>query len=229
MADGTARLMPKPAPDKQPLKANVYDVSRALVSTLTPMFPYLDEGAIVPTVALFYGDPVGGYGYFQHVNTVDEIAIIFGAGGVTGRGKGGLVRLSTRDHGVGNLLTDPTSPQSYSLVTITQRQSTGVEQRESVSFDCEKCGTQLFKHEYASRAPRRGHQREDMGPIPALPTVIESANGAEAFNSDAANRTCKKCGHVNPEFPLDRWGWARYRNQTRAVRDAHDSLLGADG
>jgi hypothetical protein len=228
MATGAKREMPKPAADKQPLKANVYDVGRTLVSTLTPLFPYVDEGAIVPTIALFYGDRVGGYGYFQHINTVDEIAIIFGAGGTTGRGKGGLVRLSTRDHGVGNLLTDPTSPECYSLVTITQRQSTGADQRESVSFDCEKCGTQLFKYDYASRAPRRGHQREEMGPISVLPTVINSADAAEAFNADEAKRTCNKCGHVNPPFPLDRWGWARYRDQTRAVRDAHDSLLGVD-
>lgn len=229
MPKGPERAMPKPSADRQPLKANVYEVSRTLVSTLTPLFPYMDEGAIVPTVALFYGDAAGGYGYFQHVNTVDEIAIIFGAGGTTGRGKGGLVRLSTRDHGVGNLLTDPTSPACYSLVTITQRQSTGMEQKESVSFDCEKCGTQVFKFEYVSRPPRRGHQRDEMGSIPFLPTVIESANAAEAYNSDEANRTCKKCGHVNPRFPLDRWGWARYRDQTKAVRDAHDSLLGVDG
>lgn len=228
MPMGSQRTMPKPSPDKQPLKANVYDVGRTIVSTLTPLFPYLDEGAIVPTVALFYGDKVGGYGYFQHVNTVDEIAIIFGAGGVTGRGRGGLVRLSTRDHGVGNLLTDPTSSASYALVTVTQRQATGADQRESVSFDCEKCGTQLFAYEYASRAPRRGHQREEMGPIGMLPTVANSAAAAEAFNAEEANRTCKKCGHVNPSFPLDRWGWARYRDQTRAVRDAHDSLLGVD-
>ena len=133
MAQGKLREMPKPTDDKQPLKCNVYDFARNLTSTLTPLFPYVDEGAIVPTIALFYGGQKGDYGYFLHDNTVDEVAIIFGAGGTTGRGVTGLVRTSARSHGVGNLLSDPTSPDSFSLVTITQRQATGEVQRESIA------------------------------------------------------------------------------------------------
>ena len=86
--------MPPAAADKQPLKCNVYEYARTLVSTLTPMFPYVDEGAMVPTIALFYGQPGGDYGYFEHENTFDEVAIVFGSGATTGRGKAGLVRAS---------------------------------------------------------------------------------------------------------------------------------------
>ena len=227
MGEPTRRKGPEmrpPAPDKQPLRTNIYEFGRNLVSTLTPMFPYVDEGSIVPTCAFFYGGPEGDYGYFEHDNTVDEVAIIFGAGGTTGRGVGGLVRVSARSHGVGNLLTDPTSPESYSLVTVTQRQSTSGAQQESVAFTCAKCSNELFRLHYDATPPRRGRQREAMGAIGELGTIIGSAEAAERFNAEAANRSCAKCGHVNPPFPLHRWGWDRYAAQTRIAREASRNL-----
>lgn len=216
--------MPAPAPDKQPLKANVYDFARNLVSTLTPMFPYVDAGSVVPTCAFFCGGPEGDYGYFEHENTVDEVAIIFGAGGTTGRGVGGLVRVSGRSHGVGNLLNDPTSPESYSLVTVTQRQSTSGSQKESVAFTCEKCSNELFRLHYDATPPGRGHQREAMGAVGELATLMGSSEAAQQYNDDPRNRTCAKCGHVNPPFPLARWGWDRYAAQTRIAREAWHNL-----
>ena len=149
MANGNGAeklVMRSAAADKQPLKCNVYEFARNLVSTLTPMFPYVDEGAMVPTIAMFYGEPEGDYGYFEHVNTVDEVAIIFGAGETTGRGRAGLVRASARSHGVGNLLTDPDSPDSYSVVTVTQRQSTGggLEDRQTFLHSLDPKETKRF-------------------------------------------------------------------------------------
>ena len=216
--------MPAPPGDKQPLKANVYEFSRNLVSTLTPLFPYVDAGSMVPTCAFFCGGPEGDYGYFEHVNTVDEVAIIFGAGGTTGRGAGGLVRASARSHGVGNLLTEPDSPESYSLVTVTQRQSTTGAQSESVAFTCSECSNELFRFDYDATPPERGRQSETMGAVGELGTIMGSAEGAGAFNADAAKRTCAKCGHVNAPFPLRRWGWDRYAAQTRIAREAHRNL-----
>jgi hypothetical protein len=221
---GQQPVMPPAAADKQPLKCNVYEFARNLVSTLTPMFPYVDEGAMVPTIALFYGEPNGDYGYFEHVNTVDEVAIIFGAGETTGRGRAGLVRASARSHGVGNLLTDPDSPDSFSVVTVTQRQSTGGGQNEAVAFTCTECSTELFRQDYDATPPGRGRQRQELGPVGHLHTIVGSANAVDAFNGDAKNRTCPKCGHVNKPFPLHRWGWDRYRDQTRVVREAFESL-----
>ncbi len=223
--DQSASLsMPAPAADKQPLKCNVYDYARKLVSTLTPMFPYVDEGAMVPTVALFYGEPNGDYGYFEHVNTVDEVAIVFGSGATTGRGKAGLVRASARSHGVGNLLREPDSRESFSLVSVTQRQSTGVPQQEAVAFACSECSTEVYREEFDSTPPKRGAQRQEEGPVAHLHTIYGSAQAAMNYNSDERNRTCPKCGHVNARFPLGRWGWDRYQAMTDIVRKAHQSL-----
>lgn len=218
--------MPEPPADKEALKVNVYEFGRNLVSTLTPMFPYIDEGAMVPTCAFFYGAPNGDYGYFEHDNTVDEVAVIFGAGDTTGRGRGGLARVSARSHGVGNLLNDPDNPASFAFVTVTQRQSIGVKQHEAVSFACEKCATQVFRMEYDATPPKRGRQREEAGPVAHLHTLVGSAKAAETYNSDAKNRTCPKCGHVNKPFPLHRWGWDRYVAQTTVMNEAYKSLLG---
>lgn len=219
-----ARVMPKPPADKEPLKCNVYEFGRNLVSTLTPLFPYVDEGAIVPTIAMFYGGADGDYGFFLHDNTVDEVAIIFGAGGTTGRGATGLVRASARSHGVGNLLSDPASPESFSLVTITQRQSTGQRQNKSIAFVCEKCSTNVFRHNFNSTPPHRGRQAEEMGAIGHLDTIMSSAHAASTYNASEKLRTCPKCGHVNQPFPLQRWGWQRYAEQTQIVRKAHANL-----
>ena len=64
---------------KHPMKVNVYQFARSSVSALAPMFPYQDEGSIVPCVSSFRGGPGRSYGAFQHFNTVDEIMINFGA------------------------------------------------------------------------------------------------------------------------------------------------------
>ena len=221
--------MPDPPADKQPLKVNVYEFGRNLVSTLTPMFPYVDEGAMVPTCAIMYGEPDGDYGYFEHENTVDEVAVIFGSGETTGSGKGGLVRVSARSHGVGNLLTDPDSPDSFSFVTVTQRQSVGEPQHEAVAFSCEACSAEVFRAEYDATPPKRGKQRAELGPIGHLHTLYGSAQAAQTYNGDESNRTCPKCGHVNKPFPLHRWGWHRYVAQTRVAREAYQSLKDSVG
>lgn len=226
MSDTSERelSMPPAAADKQPLKCNVYEYARTLVSTLTPMFPYVDEGAMVPTIALFYGQPGGDYGYFEHENTVDEVAIVFGSGATTGRGKAGLVRASARSHGVGNLLSEPDSPESFSLVSVTQRQSTGVPQKEAVAFTCAACSTEVYREEFDSTPPRRGMQKDEVGPVGHLHTIYGSARTALNYNADEKNRTCPKCGNVNEPFPLGRWGWDRYRDMTDIIREAHQSL-----
>ena len=217
-------LIPPPAPDKQPLKCNVFEYARTLVSTLTPMFPYVDEGAMVPTIALFYGEENGDYGYFEHENTVDEVAIVFGSGATTGRGKAGLVRASARSHGVGNLLNEPDSPESFSLVSVTQRQSVGKPQTEAVAFSCAKCSAEVYREEFDSTPPKRSKQHAELGPIGHLHTIYGSAKTARNYNSSKSNRTCPKCGNVNEKFPLRRWGWDRYHDMTGIIREAHQSL-----
>jgi hypothetical protein len=220
----SAREIPPPRDDRPPLKANVFEAARGGNCTLAPMFPYLHAGAIVPTLALFWGRAAGDYGHFEHFNTIDEIVIVFGADGAAGRARTGLVRVNARTHMVGKFLPDPDNPETYSLISITQRQSEQEPQREGVWFKCEKCQTDMMRLDFDWEPVVTPAQERALGAVVPLETVIRSAEAAERYN---ANRTCPKCGHENKAFPLERWGWDRYAAQTAAVRRARTTLTAA--
>jgi len=226
MAGGTltATEIPPPREDRPPLKANVFEAARSATSTLAPMFPYLHAGAIVPTVALFWGQPGGDYGHFEHFNTIDEIVIVFGADGAVGRARTGLVRVNAKTHMVGKFLPDPNNRDQFSLITITQRQSEAEPQREAVWFKCEKCQADMMRLEFDWRPVTNRAQEDALGVFPPLETVMRSSEAAERYN---ANRTCPKCGHENSAFPLHRWGWDRYAAQSVAIRKAEAQLAAA--
>lgn len=216
-----------PDPNRPPLRTNIYEQARGLTSTLAPLFPYLHAGAIVPTVALFWGRDEGDYGYFEHYNTVDEVVIIFGADGAVGRARTGLVRLNANTHGVGKFLPEPDNPENFALISITQRQTETDRQEEAVWFKCESCQADLKRLDFAWDPVPAGEVTRRLGETPALETVVKSAEAAERYNASDEDRTCPNCGHVNPPFPLERWGWDRYAAQTEAVRKALASLAGA--
>jgi hypothetical protein len=216
-----------PDPNRPPLRANIYEAARGLTCTLAPLFPYIHAGAIVPTVALFWGRSQGDYGYFEHYNTVDEVVIIFGADGAVGRARTGLVRLNANTHGVGKFLPEPDNPENFALISITQRQAETERQEEAVWFKCESCQEDLKRLDFIWDPVPAGKQIETLGEAAALETVVKSAEAAQRFNASDADRTCPKCGHVNPPFPLERWGWDRYAAQTVAVQKAQASLTEA--
>lgn len=224
MADLT---IPPPASDAAPLKTNIYEFARSLNSTLAPMFPHIHAGAIVPTVALFWGREAGDYGYFEHFNTVDEVVIIFGADGAAGRARTGLVRVNARTHGVGNFLPDPDDPEVFSLICITQRQSEDAKQEEAVWFKCTGCQHDFGRLDFAWEPVAAGDVVPKHGNHAPLETVVMSARAAADYNADDASRTCPACGYVNAPFPLDRWGWDRYAAQTVAVQNAEAALNAA--
>ena len=56
-ADRDNLTLAPPAPDKEPLKVNVFEFMKGANSALIPLFPYLDEGAIVPCGTMFDGGP----------------------------------------------------------------------------------------------------------------------------------------------------------------------------
>jgi hypothetical protein len=109
-------------------------------------------------------------------------------------------------------------------VTITQRQATDTVQRESIAFACEKCSTDVYRHHFEAPPPKRGEQEREMGAVSHLETIFGSAHAASTYNASEAARTCPKCGHVNKPFPLDRWGWQQYVDQTQIVRKARAML-----
>lgn len=216
--------IPPPRDDRPPLKANVFEAARSVTCTLAPLFPYLHAGAIVPTIALFWGRPGGDYGHFEHFNTVDEIVIVFGADGAVGRARTGLVRVNANTHMVGKFLPDPDNAENYSLISITQRQSEAAVQSEGVWFKCEKCQADMQRLDFAWTPVTTPEQERALGAAAPLETVVRSAEASERYN---ANRVCPACGHENRPFPLERWGWDRYAAQTDAVRKAHATLTAA--
>lgn len=216
----TTRTIPTPDPDREPMKANVFAFAQSCPVTLAPMFPYLDEGAIVPCVATFRGAPGKSYGRFQHFNTVDEVAVVWGASGAQRRGVG-LIHVGPKLHMVQPMETAE-SPDDTGLIVITQRQAIGKEQREEVRFVCEKCDRRLFLYELDATPAKRG-TKQAAGTY-AFKTVLESCEAARRFNADEAARTCKHCGHVNAPFPIDAWAWEIYANQSAIARIGSQSL-----
>jgi hypothetical protein len=203
-----------PASDKEPLKVNIFEFMKGANSALIPLFPYLDEGAIVPCGTLFDGGPGTYYGSFEHYNDVDEVSITFAAEG--SRYRPGFVRVGPRQHFVGSPFGAEDDEKAYALIVITQRQLAGRPQKERVVFRCAKCKAELLSREFDATPAPRGRQREARGPHAPFTTIVESVATYRAYNEE--KRTCAKCGHVNPPFPLELWGVDRYASQSEKVR-----------
>jgi len=214
----TMRTIPKPDPEREPMKVNVFRYAQACPTTLAPLFPYLDEGAIVPCVSTFRGGR--RYGRFQHFNTVDEVAVMWGNSGA--RRAAGLVHVGPKLHLVAPMDSD--NPDDTGLIVITQRQSIGKEQREEVRFICEKCDRRLFIHALDATPPKRGTQAPGIAPFI---TLAGSYEAARLYNADEAGRLCKHCGHQNPPFPLENWAWDFHISQSQLADVGAKSLAAA--
>jgi len=219
----TQRSIPKPDPEREPMKANVYRLVQASPTALVPLFPYLDEGAIVPCAATFSGGPGKRYGRFQHFNTVDEVAVMFGASGQLSRGSG-LVRVGPKLHMVQAPMENSEDPANAGVTVITQRQAIGKEQREEYRFVCEKCDRRLFIHALDATPPKRGTQAPGIAPFI---TLAGSYEAARLYNADEAGRLCKHCGHQNPPFPLENWAWDFHISQSQLADVGAKSLAAA--
>lgn len=220
--DVTARMLiiPPPRADRQPLHANLFSVMQRSNTTLTPLFPYMHPGAIVPTASMFVGGPEQDYGQFFHHNSVDEIIIAFVTRNATLQT--GQLYNGGRVHGVNSFLKDQTKPGSFALFTVTQRQLEVGPQPESISLLCSACRAQLFIGHWDSTSPDDARELD----LP-LPGVTEPAKIMQRFNSEPELRTCKACGHQNAPFPLDRWGWAAYGSQSKIMAEAQQVLCEA--
>jgi hypothetical protein len=205
---------------KHPLKVNVFERLQHHVSQLAPLFPYLDDEAIVPAAALFIGRDGFRSGRFSHYNTVEEVALILAATG--GHVHGASLGVINRTHAVTTPLVDPTDPEAFIVSVITQRNNAEPSQPEAVMFMCPKCNKLLARYDYDAKLDKR-----DLGPVPEFSTVYHSFRAAEAFSSDLDARTCKHCGHVEPPFPLEEWGWGRYTRHTEIVNRARQQLESA--
>ncbi len=238
------RRIPPPSDERVPLKANVFEKLQASNTQLVPLFPYFGRGALVPAASLMRGGSGAGFadfgggrsdfGHFFHYNDADEVTVVWATDG-TPPGAG-LIRCLAHHHGVKPHLRDPRDPNSFALSVITQRQAEAGLQREAVQFRCAQCHETLLHHEYdATPLPPPAERPPDADLYPALPTIIGSAEAAEAYNASEAARTCRKCGTVNPPFPLEAWGWSTYVHNSRTVNaarrlfDAAARTVRADG
>jgi hypothetical protein len=216
--------IPRPRGDRLPLKANVFEAMQSANTQLLPLFPYLGEGAIVPCGATFSGGQ-HDFGHFFHSNPLDEIVVAFGADG--GNIQPGDVHVLAKTHGVRPYLKDPTSPDSFLVVCITQREAPEAPGygREAITFRCQQCSEELLRFEYAAAAlPPRDQRAADAEPYPAFTTLVGTLDASNTFNDDEAQRTCAKCGTVNPPFPIDLWGLRAYVQQSRTVNAARRAL-----
>jgi hypothetical protein len=220
--------IPPPPADKEPLKINVYRFIQTSVTALAPLFPYFDEGSIVPCSATFRGAPGRRFGRFQHFNTVDEVVIMFGGRG--GRAVPGLVFIGPKLHLVGGMLENPEDPNLLGIVVITQRQSIGAPQREEYRFICDQCNRRLYLRKVDATPPKRGGtQTDSQGSHPTFLTIIETYEAARQFNEDEQARKCVHCGHMNPRFPIESWGWGAYVNQAEIAKTGAKSIEQAQG
>jgi hypothetical protein len=227
--DETRRIAP-PSPDREPLKANVYERMAKAAAQLMPLFPYEDAGSIVPCGSILMGGPDQSYGHFFHWNTACEVVVVYGANNALLAS--GQIMANQNLHGVNSFLRDEKDPEAYALIVVTQHQSVDGDQREALIARCKNCKAELVRHDYnASPFGTPGYEADRYGlasdPIRQFITTLGSAEFAELRNTDQG-RTCAACGHVNDPFPERGWGWVRQVAQTRAVAASYHALKAAD-
>ncbi len=200
--------------------ANVFDTMRRGNTQLLPLFPYLHPGAMVPAGAIIQGGPAADYGHFFHHNTQDEVVVALAASGAMLNT--GQVFVGGRVHGVNSFLKNEKDPKSYAVMMIVQRQAEAGKQTEACSLRCEKCHEEIFMQEFDATPPPDATEAEH--PFVSVAVLPELFG---AFNADAAKRTCAKCGHVNPPFPVASWGWDRYAEQAETAANGRGALAAA--
>jgi hypothetical protein len=207
-----APAIPRRTPSKEPIQINAFEMARRGNTQLLPLFPYTGPGDIVPCCSAFQSDGSGvSIGYFVHTNDVDEVAICLGGGGAR---RTGDVHVGARSHGVGGGGTEA----FFGVMTVTQRQREEGDQSEAVAFQCESCSTELFKYAFGGAA----YEAERPG---LLPSVVGGFEAARDYN--AGDRKCPSCGHTNPPFPLQSWGWAQHVRATQITNLARQALAEA--
>ena len=211
-------VIPPPRQDRQPLRTNLLNAMQKGATALTPLFPYMHRGAIVPATSVMYGGAERSHGHFFHKNTVDEIIVAFVAEGATL--KTGQLYVGGRSHGVNSFLKDEKQEGSYAVFSVCQRQVEEGTQTEHITLHCSHCRALVFDHAFDAAPNDDGHELRH-----PFPSIRGSHDAIEAFNNDVEARTCDACGHVQDRFPIETWGFTRYVNQSELGVRAHRDLL----
>jgi hypothetical protein len=201
-------------PGKTPLKKNLFEEVIHATGTLelVPVFPYLDNGAIVPCLSVSLGKAGTQRFQFFHDNVVPEVLLCLAE--KQGALKAGQMMVLPNLHGVNNFLKDLQNGSAYFVVLITIRMNHQDEQREGFLIRCEQCNELLYqRYQNIKRGPERPY-------YPEFYALAFYADAVDEFN--ASDRICPKCGHVQPPFPVDQMGWRRYAMQVRVANQARE-------
>ena len=199
------RRIPPPDPDREPLKVNVYERMSKAAAQLTPLFPYDSAGAIIPAGAVLVGGPDMEYGHFFHWNTVNEVAVTYGAS--KAMLAAGQIFVTQQLHGVNSFLRDQKDPDAFAVMVITQHQSASGDQKEALIARCAKCKAELVRTEYDATphglpgydAKRYGTDEDPVRVGQAVPELVVLApqgdsDQAAAFAASAGARWAELAG-----------------------------------
>ena len=199
---------------KVPVKKNLFEEVIHATGTLelVPVFPYLDKGAIVPCLSVSLGKAGTQRFQFFHDNVVPEVLICLAE--KQGALKAGQMMVLPNLHGVNNFLKDVQDESAYLVVLITIRVNYQDEQREGFLIRCERCNELLYqRYQNIKDGPERPY-------YPEFYALVFYADAVDEFN--ASDRTCPKCGHIQPPFPAEQLGWRRYAMQVRVANQARE-------
>jgi hypothetical protein len=211
------------APGKAPRKVNVFESMTAHQGMLEqlPLFPYFGPGDIVPTAALSLSLPDMPRMHFYHYNDIPEVILTLGADGALFTP--GQLYLQQGTHGVTTFLRQGRAPeaQGYQISLIIIRMKKEGPQSEGFVLRCASCNEVVFRMDrdvWAGPAHRY---------YPELANIRFYADAADAFNAE--QRTCSKCGAVQPRFPIELTGWRRYAQYVDLANRARADLEAAAG
>ncbi len=211
-------------PGKRPVKKNLFEEVIHATGTLelVPVFPYLDDGAIVPCLSVSIGGAHAKKFQFFHENVVPEVLLCLA--GEDSALQAGQMMVLPNMHGVNNFLKDLANERAYMVVLITIRMNSHDNQNEGFVIRCEQCNEVVYQRETnIKRGPERPY-------YPEFHALGFYADTIDAFNASA--RACPKCGHVQAPFPAEQVGWRRYAQQVAVAnraRTASEQRVARDG
>lgn len=213
----TGHVPTAPAPNKHVLKVDLFEetIHRLGLLDLRPVFPYFDDGDLVPCLSVCIGDPNVKQFQFFHANTVSESLLCLAADDMM---KPGQLMTLAQTHGVNTFLKDAHDPNSFNIMVITIRMNKERIQDEGLLLRCSKCNAIVFeRHVDVKEGPVRAHYPEFHGQ--AKYTAI-----CEEFNSSEQNRTCPECGHLQDRFPIEQIGWGMYAKNVVAANEGRNVM-----
>ena len=192
------------APDKRPLKVNVFAhmMSHQGMLEQIPLFPYLGPGDIVPTAALSLSLPETPRVHFYHYNDLPEVILCMASdGGLIATGQ---LYLQQGTHGVTTFIRQPAGAEGkhYQISLIIIRMKSDAPQNEGFILRCPECNAIAFRVDRdVWQAPPHEH-------YPELANIRFYADAVDAYNAEP--RTCPSCQTPQPRFPSELMGWRRY-------------------